>query len=105
MRSGEKNKRKTNENECKENVEIEKEESEVKGEECQIEIDFPIEIDERAKKRPITDCAESDRDSARSFVLKRCKTDRLLKILQPGNENVVQIRSKMQMMMIAETKG
>ena len=105
MRSGEKNKRKTNENECKENVEIEKEESEVKGEECQIEIDFPIEIDESAKKRPITDCAESDRDSARSFVLKRCKTDRLLEILQPGNEKVIQIRSKRQMMMMAEAKG
>ena len=104
MRRG-KNERKTNENEYKENVEIEKEEFEVKGGECQIEIDFPIEIDESAKKRPITDCAESDRDSARSFVLKRCKTDRLLEIMQHGNESVIQIRSKRHMMMIAEARG
>ena len=67
-----KNQRKTYENEYKENLDIEKEEFEVKGGECQIEIDFPIEIDESVKKRPITDCAESDLDSARSFVLKRC---------------------------------
>ena len=84
-------------------MEIEKEEFEVKGGECQIEIDFPIEIDESAKKRPITDCAESDRDSARSFVVKRCKTDILLEILHPGT--VIQIRSKRQMMMMAEAKG
>ena len=63
-----KNQRKTYENEYKENVEIEKEESEVKGEECQIEIDFPIEIDESAKKRPITDCAETDRSGFSKII-------------------------------------
>ena len=86
-------------------MDIEKKDLGVKGGECQLEIDFPIEIDESAKKRPITDCAESDRDSAKAFVLKRCKTDRLLEILQCGNENVIQFRSKRQMMMIAEARG
>ena len=49
-------------------MDIEKEEFEVKGGECQIEIDFPIEIDESAKKRPITDCAETDRSGFSKII-------------------------------------
>ena len=39
-----KNERKTNENECKENVEIEKEEFEVKGENARQRLTFPLRL-------------------------------------------------------------